>query len=97
MKESAPEIKRTIPQELNELYGFFTLTELNESSLHDEYEENAKKYLENILNSEEKKTILEKIKRIPREEFLKEDEFEGFYNFCIVLKNLLESELKNKK
>lgn len=101
MKESFPKKERDIPKELAEIYGFFTLANLenglNGSSLYHEYEADALKFLNNVPDINQKKVLLEKIKKIPREEFLKEDELEGFYNFCTTLKNLLEAELKDKK
>jgi len=97
MKESGPNKKQVLPKELSELYGFFTLSTLNESSLYHEYEGDALNYLNNIPDINQKKMLLEKLKNIPKENFSQEGEFEGFYNFCTSLKNLLETELKGSK
>lgn len=97
MNESGPQKKQGLPKELNELYGFFTLSTLNESSLYHEYEGDALNYINNIPDVSQKKALLEKLNKIPKENFTKEGEFEGFYNFCTSLKNLLESELKGNK
>lgn len=101
INELGPKKKRELPKELAEVYGFFTLTNLenglNESSLYHEYEGDAIRFLNNLPDTNQKKLLLEKLKSVPREEFLKEDELEGFYNFCTSLKNLLEAELKGSK